>query len=355
MDVWSATGGNFHFALGNGFDGKCVYPTDFEWPTLTANDWTSIDVPVSEYIMHGHSQTANVQSLKLSGSGSYWVDNIYAYGTQQEEIVITADIPIAPAPTYPAEGVRSAFSDSYESYLKNGVVGVSYAGTSLCAVRPYESDQEQEVLDLGTITSVTGDGGSGVNISTLVLNDYDSIHVDVYYASDTATIPVDFEFGLIENSDLGWKGKLFHWLTEEDFVWPQLPPNEWVSINVPVAPFLEVPEIAAANGGVIMIRFRGLGHFYVDNLYAFMNEIPVTGLTTPAVQLQQTLADNLLTLRTAGTMQSVALYSMTGQQVLTCTATGYTAQVDMSALPAGSYVAIATLANGQKANTKVVK
>ena len=87
MDVWSATGGNFHFALGNGFDGKCVYPTDFEWPTLTANDWTSIDVPVSEFILLGLSQTANVQSLKLSGSGSYWVDNIYAYGTQQEEIV----------------------------------------------------------------------------------------------------------------------------------------------------------------------------------------------------------------------------------------------------------------------------
>ena len=354
VDIWPATDGVFSFGLGSGFDNNATWIDDYEWPTLTANQWNTVEVPVVEFVKAKFNDDSNVQTIKFKGSGQYWVDNIYAYGPK-EEYVITAEIPIAPAPTYPEEGVRSAFSDSYASYLKNGVVGVSYAGTSLCAVRPYDSDQEQEVLDLGTIKSVTGDGGSGVNISTLVLNDYDSIHVDVYYASDTATVPVDFEFGLIENSDLGWKGKAFHWLTEEDFTWPQLPPNEWVGINVPVAPFLEVPEIAAANGGVIMIRFRGIGHFYVDNLYVFMNEIPVTGLATPTVQLQQTLADNVLTLHTTEAMQSVALYSMTGQQVLANTATGNTIQVDVTALPTGSYVAVATLANGQKVNTKVVK
>ena len=104
-----------------------------------------------------------------------------------------------------------------------------------------------------------------------------------------------------------------------------------------------------------MIRFRGIGHFYVDNLYVFMNEIPVTGLATPTVQLQQTLADNVLTLHTTEAMQSVALYSMTGQQVLANTTTGNTIQVDVTTLPTGSYIAVATLANGQKVNTKVVK
>ncbi len=86
-----------------------------------------------------------------------------------------------------------------------------------------------------------------------------------------------------------------------------------------------------------------------------MNEIPVTGLATPTVQLQQTLADNVLTLHTTEAMQSVDLYSMTGQQVLANTATGNTIQVDVTTLPTGSYIAVATLANGQKVNTKVVK
>lgn len=354
VDIWPATTGTFSFGIGNNFNNEVNWLNEYNWPKLTAGQWNSVEIPVVEFVKVGLNTESNVQGIRFKGSGEYWVDNIYAFGPK-EEYVITADIPVAPTPTYPAEGVLSAFSDSYESYLKNGVVGVSYAGTSLCAVRPYESDREQEVLDLGTITSVTGDGGSGVNISTLDLRSYDSIHVDVYYAAAEGMVdPVDFEFGLIENSDDGWKGKRFLWLTEDDFIWPQLPPNKWVSINVPVAPFLNVPEIAAANGGIIMIRFRGLGHFYVDNLYAFMNEIPpISGLAT--VELQQTLKDNQLTLHAVENIENVNIYNMTGQQVMVNTTNGFSVQVDLTTLPTGSYMVVATLANGQKASMHIIK
>ena len=46
VDIWPATDGVFSFGLGSGFDNNATWIDDYEWPTLTANQWNTVEVPV---------------------------------------------------------------------------------------------------------------------------------------------------------------------------------------------------------------------------------------------------------------------------------------------------------------------
>lgn len=255
LDVYAETSGTFSFGIGTTFSASSqTWLDDYEWPTLEAGTWTSIEVPVVEFVKKGLDDATNVQSIRFKGKGKYYIDNIYAYGEKQE-YVAPVDIPIAPTPQHDETEnlVKSAFSDSYKRSTKEDPFTVSYAGKISTIKRSYVSDENQFVLEMKNLST------AGVNVSTWDLTKCNFVHIDVYWdGSGDGT----FEFGM--NKD-DWSGKNFSYM--ENFTWPQLVANEWTSIDIPLAEFASFFQLK-----IIMLQFKGSGTFYVDNLYGYYEE-----------------------------------------------------------------------------------
>ncbi|MFH7011116.1 hypothetical protein ACHRV5_04550 [Flavobacterium sp. FlaQc-52] len=105
MDVWTADVEKIETSLINtaGKERPVV-------KNLTANQWTSIDIPISAFTSQDGFIVTNIFQLKLVGTpwaqGTVFIDNIYFY---KEGTSLTP----APTPTKAAGDVISLFSDAY--------------------------------------------------------------------------------------------------------------------------------------------------------------------------------------------------------------------------------------------------
>jgi hypothetical protein len=273
IDVFSVSGGAFSFGVGSGFNADSKWPASFTWPTLQAGVWTSIDVPVIEFVKAGLDDAVNIQNIKFSGSGTYYVDNIYAYGTK-EVYVEPARVAIAPTPGHATSDVKSVFSDSYPNSQK-GFTPQTFGGI-LAKVMPYESAPTQSVIRL------TGLGTSFAMIDTWKIEDKPYIHLDVYYESGGDGF---FSVGL--SNAFNQNSTVF----VDNYNWPVTRQGQWVGIDIPSQIF----KTAGVNiNQITAIHFKGSGNFYVDNLYAYNSNVVLdtdatlrtlavsTGTLTPA-------------------------------------------------------------------------
>ncbi|GHU68672.1 hypothetical protein FACS189413_06140 [Bacteroidia bacterium] len=256
IDVYSVGGGSFSFGVGDGFGGETVKWLSagaFTWPSIPAGVWTGVDVPVVEFVKAGLNDAVNVQSLKFSGSGNYYLDNIYAYGAKQtyEETAILA---IAPVPAHAASDVKSVFSDSYTAATK-GFTPQTFGGV-LAKIMKYGSDQSQSVVRM------LGIGTSLATIDTWRLADKPTIHVDVYW---DGTGDGSFSFGLASRS---WDGNQIKY--NDNYPWPATRQGQWVGFDIPTAVFAEA---GVEIDQITQIKFKGSGNFYIDNLYAYSSDV----------------------------------------------------------------------------------
>lgn len=259
LDVYSVSGGTFSFGLGVSFSNNLTWLDDYTWPVLPAKQWTSINVPIVEFVKAGLDDAVNVQTIRFSGNGSYYVDNIYAYG-DKAEYVETVNIAVAPTPTRNPSNVKSVFSDSYTNSQK-GLKPQTFGGI-VAKIMPYQSNHNEQVLKL------EGLGTSLCTIDTWKIADQTYIHVDVYYAGGGDG---SFSFGM-NASD--WSGNNIK--TLNDYSWPNVIEGQWVSFDIPVSAFLA----AGLNlNNITQIKFFGSGDFYIDNLYAYA--LPIGSIEAP--------------------------------------------------------------------------
>lgn len=261
MHVYSEQGGAFSFAIGASFSGANITLPNFNWPTLPAKQWTSITVPVVEFVKAGLDDAVNLQCLKFIGKGKYYVDNIYAYGAK-EEYVEPANIPAAPIPTPSADKVKSVFSDSYVNSQK-GVTPQTFGGI-VAKIVPIVSDANNKVLRLTKL------GTSLCTIDTWKISDMTHIHVDVYY---TGGGEGSFSFGMNASN---WSGGNIKELS--GYTWPTMKENQWNSVEVPISLFAD----AGLNlNAITQIKFFGSGNYYIDNLYAHEDLSTVEPIAPP--------------------------------------------------------------------------
>ena len=253
FDVFPVTWGKFQILLGTSFSNIYTQLPNYDWPTLQAGVWTSVDVPIVEFVKAGLDDAVNIQGIRFIGTGFYYVDNIYAWGNK-EVYIETVDIPLAPTPKRNASLVKSVFSDSYTA-SQRGITPQTFGGT-VAKKMPYKSVNEQSVLRLQKL------GTSVSTIDTWKIEDKDYIHLDVYWiskASETYTGAFSFAMNAAD-----WSGKNFKTLI--DYTWPTMEANKWVGIDIPISKF----KAAGLNLlDITQIQFIGSGNFYVDNLYAF--------------------------------------------------------------------------------------
>ena len=265
MDVWPTTAGKFSFGLGVSYSNTLTWINDYEWPTLKADQWNSIEIPVVEFVKVGFNDSLNVQGIRFTGNGDYWIDNIYAYGPK-EHYTYTVDVPLASKPAHAAEIVSSIFSEAYPRAIKNAPKSPGYGGNTVAHLVAYASDQTQTVMKLENLSS------GCVNISTWNIKDYDFIHMDVYRVDDGKG-DGSFSFGL--SYGMEWDGNQFHYM--QNYTWPQTIPGQWVGIDVPLDEFDTMIDLK----GVILMQFKGSGSFYVDNIYAYKGEYTPPTIAEP--------------------------------------------------------------------------
>jgi len=89
MDVWTADVDSIETSLINGVDGNSTEKP--VWTAVTADDWTSIDIPISAYTDQGLT-VDQIFQLKLVGApwagGTVFVDNIYFHKSPSELVTL---------------------------------------------------------------------------------------------------------------------------------------------------------------------------------------------------------------------------------------------------------------------------
>lgn len=79
-------------------------------PVTTKNQWGSIDIPLSSFTA---VNLTNVIQMKVVGSGTLYLDNIYFFGTGTPPAAAAAPITVPTAPTTDAANVISLYSNAY--------------------------------------------------------------------------------------------------------------------------------------------------------------------------------------------------------------------------------------------------
>jgi hypothetical protein len=97
MDVWTANVAKMETSLINGQDGNSTEAP--VWSDLTADEWTSIDIPISDYTDQGLT-VSEIFQLKLVGDpwagGTVFVDNIYFHKAPSAPSVLVGIWKLAP-------------------------------------------------------------------------------------------------------------------------------------------------------------------------------------------------------------------------------------------------------------------
>jgi hypothetical protein len=152
MDVWTADVDKIETSLINGVDGNSTEKP--VWSTLTADKWTSINIPISEFTDQGLS-VDQIFQLKFVGdgwaAGTVFIDNIYFYKMSEEPfdggLVINGDFESGAEPWTIGVGTDPVpvVTDGGNTYYS---VNVATAG------QPYEvnASQKLEIIEGETYT-----------------------------------------------------------------------------------------------------------------------------------------------------------------------------------------------------------
>lgn len=220
-------------------------------PGLVANDWSSLDIPLSAFTgLTGRSNLA--QLILVGGSPTIFVDNIYFYS----EAAPTAPVTAAPTPTYAAGDAIAFFSDAYT----NRTVDTWSA--------PWDQADVADVQVAGNATKLyTNLVFAGIETITAPINATAMTHfrMDIWTPNPTAD-PAVFRIKLVDlgaNGAFGGGDDVEHEVTLTATTTPGLATGQWVTLDVPLTAFTGLTTRAAIGQLIIS---GSLGTVYVDNV-----------------------------------------------------------------------------------------
>lgn len=242
MDVWTADLQKIETSLISKTNGEKPVTKD-----LTANQWTSIDIPISAFTSQGLT-VADIFQLKLVGTpwagGSVFVDNIYFY--KDAESLTTA----APTPTKTAADVISLFSNAYTN------IGIT----------TWRTDWSSAVLEETAVAGNAVKKYSDLNfvgiepVSPIDASGMTHFHVDVWSSDFT-----EFRIKLV---DFGPNGAYAGGDDKEHELKFTAPAKgTWVSLDIPLSDFAGLTTRAHIAQLIYSGNPSGTHTIYIDNVY----------------------------------------------------------------------------------------
>lgn len=251
MDVWTGGVTVLETSLINGVDGNSTEAPILR--DLTADNWTSFDIPISEYTDQGLT-VDQIFQLKLVGdpwaAGTVFVDNIYFYNSTP-----SAPTTAAPTPTANAADVVSIYSDAY-------------TGVALSEVNP----------GWGQATTLEEVEVAGNKTWLYKKLDFTGIVTDYVNPTDlSGTTHVHFDYWTPDATSLGFKivnTNMPDGATKESQVdLSSIKIGSWVSVDIPLS------DYTTDLTGITQMLFASSGAtIYIDNLYFYKKGS--TGTTT---------------------------------------------------------------------------
>lgn len=205
----------------------------FTSPTLSSQNWISLDIPLSSFT--GLTSRTRLSQLVLSGDlPTIYIDNVYFYNSGI--VNPTAPTVAAPIPTHSAGSVISVFSNSY----------TNISGLNLNPGWGQSTVVSQIAIAGNNTLKYTGlnyqgiEFGSNQNVSSLGF-----LHID-FWTANSSTLkvflispgPVETPFTLT------------------------VPTTGWQSVDIPLSSFSPVDLTR-----VFQMKFEGNGDIYLDNIY----------------------------------------------------------------------------------------
>lgn len=251
MDIWSANMSSLRVVLiGRG----AANERGINVP-LTANTWNSVDLDISEFTDLGLN-AAELWQFKFedpnAGSGTFYADNIFFYGTIEVAEPKTA----APDPLASAKNVFSVYSESYDD-----PTGVNYFPSwGQSTVFSEFAIGEDTMIKYGNIDYQGIILGGDQDVSGM-----EFLHMDVWTASvDTLLVwPISSSTG-------------------EKSAKAGLNDASWTSIDIPLTTFSD-QGLALTDIKELRLEdlVRGGGDIFIDNIYFYRIPVPVVAAPSP--------------------------------------------------------------------------
>ena len=330
-----------------------AYTTPGQWQTLTFNFAVPMDntaVANGEYqkiIFFGNWKATNDGFNSPIVPLTFYIDNVRS---EEAPVVIVSDpAPLDAAPTPPARNawdVISLFSNAYSNITINDwSAGIGWnGGAPITDLQIVGNDTKK--IAFGDFIGV--DFGAGHHIDA---TDMTTFHMDFWIPSTTDLI------GKVLNP------KFSAWTSDtsgqtSSFLLTYLPTvnGTWASIDAPISSFTAGGSDPNTRNNVAQFLISSnLGLVYVDNIYLYRPATMTTDtFNTSNVRLYPNPTSTNLTIEAKDAIESVTIYNVLGQQVISKNPMSNSMTMDVSNLENGLYFVNCTI-DGKSSTTKFIK
>lgn len=326
-----------------------AYTTPGQWQTLTFNFAAPMDgtaVANGEYqkiIFFGNWNSTNNGFNNPVTSLTFYVDNIRA----EEGIITPPSDPIpatpAPIPTALNANVYSIYNDT-NNYTT--VFPVQYQFGTLSG----EPDLDSSTAINKAYKFNFGIAGWGQGEAMANITSYNYVSFD-YWAQPG--LPNGFKFVMISNNGSVVE-RSYQIGTNEALV-----TGQWKKVEIPLSYFT---NLGFANTNFFQWKVSpfadsvtNAGFVYIDNiLLTTTSVLSANTFTTSKVKLYPNPTSNVLNIESLGTIQTISVYNVLGQEVINKELNSTSTALDVSSLNSGIYV-VKTNVDGVTSTTKFIK
>lgn len=316
-------------AFGGGDDSE--HEVTFNNPTQST--WISYSIPLSEF--ENLNSFEHISQLIIVGGGAkVYIDNVY-FSNETIIVVPTDPIVAAPTPTLPQANVLSMFSNAYTN-VPVDTWKTDWSDAIL-------TDVQIEGNDTKKYTSLNFVGIETV-ASQLDITGMSYFNVDVWSPNFTQFKIKLVDFGANGIYDGG--DDVEHELTFDNPV-----QREWITMSIPLSDFT---GLITKENIAQLIFVAGGAKVYVDNVYFSNVALGSEGFKSTSVKMYPNPVSNIFNVSADKTIESITLYNILGQQVLTMTPSGNTQSIDLSGFQSGVYIAKVSI-DGKASTSRIIK
>ena len=267
IDVWTDTSFDFIAGVvdfgGDGFGGDNADSRGDVRETLMANQWTSIDVSISNLQAAGLTATptdfAQLILDVVDVTGTIFVDNIYFYNDPNGGGDTGGSAPSEAAPMPPARDaadVISLFSNAYTNINVDTFYAEFSQGGGLQDIQVEGDDVKQYTgLDFAGVETIA---------ATVDISGMTHFHIDVW-----TPLGITFKNKLVDFLGDGFDGP--NGVTEGE-VTRNLTMGQWNSLDIPISEYVSAGLTGTMDFSQLILDVDAVtGTIFVDNIYFYSN------------------------------------------------------------------------------------
>jgi hypothetical protein len=331
---------------------------DFPIPNLTSDStgaitYTSSNPNVAIIVSNSTIQLVGTGITTITASQEAAAP--FLSGSTSTTLTVNAPIPAAPTPpARPAADVKSIFSDAYTPVATLGYIGGgpnddNTYNTSWC---PANTILVQ--LDGNNTNKITNLGCEGIAFLSgrFSAAGFTRFHMDIYTPTPTQDKSFNFKFS-------NWSGgnsetNAFEYSATNANILPNVNPGTWISIDLPLTSFTAIGGTNNTDFTQFVIT-SDLGTVFYDNIYLHKNTVLGTSNFEAAqISMYPNPATTNFTIQAKQEMETVSVYNLLGQEVISKFPNSKEATIDVSSLQVGIYI-IRTSINGNVSASRFIK